>query len=392
MRIAQFTDSFLPVVDGVGRVVLNVAESLSVMGNECYVIAPMTDSGFRGGYSFEWVDFMGMKLIGQPYKLGIPEADTHFHTRMNMIELDIIHAHDPFAAGWSALSYALRRGLPLVGSFHSKYYDDFLQVTKAPSLAKAGARLVVKFYEACDEVWAVSENAAETLRCYGYTKNVVVMPNGMDIPPADPAAVTAAETAYSLGEGPLLLYVGQMNWKKNIRRILEACALLTERGTAYTLALAGQGPHAGEIADAARALGIEKQVLLTGHITDARLLRGLYQRSSLFVFPSLYDNAPMVVREAAAAGTPSVTVAGSSASEPIADGVNGLLCRDDPRDLADVLQKALSDPSALAAIGREARRTIPVSWDLICEKYIARYQRLVEDYTRRGWYRRLREP
>lgn len=391
MRIGQFSDSFLPVVDGVGRVVLNVAEHLSTMGNDCYVMAPMTDSGCRGGYPFEWVDYMGVKLMGQPYKLGVPLTDNHFHARMSMIELDILHAHDPFTAGLTAHAYARRRGLPLVGSFHSKYYDDFLQATKAQSLAKTGVKFVVDFYERCDEVWAVSENSAETLREYGYSGDVVVMPNGMDALALDPMAETAAASAFGLGEAPLLLFVGQMNWKKNIRCILEACAVLADRGVPFSLALAGQGPHTGEIADAARGLGIEKQVLLTGHITDARLLQGLYQRACLFVFPSLYDNAPMVVREAAASGTPSVTVRGSSASEPIEEGVNGLLCRDDPRDLADVLQKALSNQPLLAAMGREARRTIPISWNVVCEKYMARYQRLVEDYTRRGLYKRPRD-
>ena len=55
MKIGQFSDSFLPIVDGVGRVVYHYAMALSRKNEECYVIAPMTDTGFRGGYPFELV-------------------------------------------------------------------------------------------------------------------------------------------------------------------------------------------------------------------------------------------------------------------------------------------------------------------------------------------------
>ncbi len=54
------------------------------------------------------------------------------------------------------------------------------------------------------------------------------------------------------------------------------------------------------------SLGLNDMVIYTGHVTDTNLLDGLYTRADLLVFPSLYDNAPMVVREAAALGTPSL--------------------------------------------------------------------------------------
>ena len=59
MKILQCSDSFLPIVDGVGRVVYNYAATLGQMGHESYVCAPMADAGYRGGWPFELVDFWG---------------------------------------------------------------------------------------------------------------------------------------------------------------------------------------------------------------------------------------------------------------------------------------------------------------------------------------------
>ena len=378
LRIGQFTDTFLPIVDGVGRVALAYADTLCNMGHQVTVVAPMYDTGFRGGYPFELVDFSAKNLPGMPqYKLGEAPWDPHYRRRMKMIPLDIVHSHSPFTAGSEALRIAALRKLPLVGTFHSKYYDDFLKVTKSETLAKAATRFVVDYYERCDEVWAVGSNTADVLRSYGYEGDVQVMPNGVLLRSANPAAVEEVNRRWGLRKDPMLLFVGQMNWKKNILTVLEACAILHRQGRKYHLILAGQGPDMKEIEHKISELGLRECTHLAGHITDMNLLDGLYSRASVFAFPSLYDAAPMVVREAAVMGTPSVMVRGSTAAEVIRDGVNGYLCKDDAADLARVIDRAIGDPEALARVGEQARETIPVPWEKILIRVVERYERLI---------------
>ena len=128
------------------------------------------------------------------------------------------------------------------------------------------------------------------------------MENGTELHPLDPENAKRAAEHFSIPEGkPMLLYVGQMDWKKNILHILEAGALLHRQGLPFTLVLAGQGADAEAIRKKADALSISADTILTGHVSDAALLDGLYQRAELFVFPSLYDTFSLVLREAAAA-------------------------------------------------------------------------------------------
>ena len=378
LRIGQFTDTFLPVVDGVGRVALAYADTLCHMGHQVTVVSPMYDTGYRGGYPFELVDFQAMSLPGmKQYKQGEAPMDPHYRKRMRMIPLDIVHAHSPFTSGSEALRLASLRKLPLVGTFHSKYYDDFLKATKSEKLARVGVKFVVDFYERCDEVWAVGQATADVLHEYGYEGDIQVMPNGVMIRQADADAMADAERRWGLGRDPMILFVGQMNWKKNILTVLEACAQLHAQGTRFQLVLAGQGPDLKEIEQKIHDLGLADCTHLAGHITDSRLLDGLYARASLFAFPSLYDNAPMVVREAAVMGTPSVLVRGSSAAEIIQNGENGYLCENDPADLARMMRQVLADPEAARKIGENAKETIPVPWEKILETAVGRYERLI---------------
>lgn len=383
MRIGQFSDTFLPIVDGVGRVVYHYATALARRGEECYVIAPMSDTGFRGGYPFELVEFISRELPRQKqYSTGIPQLDTHYDARMRNVQLDIIHAHSPFIAGMEAQRLARRRGIPVIGMFHSRYYDDFYQLTKTKMLANIGVASIVNFYQRCDEVWTVSQSSKETLYDYGYVGEVVVMPNGTpDIEPSA-ARAAAAKEKYNLPDEPILLYCGQMNWKKNIQRILESCACYAQSGKPFTLVLAGQGPDVKSIHQKVDELGLTDRVRFTGHVTGEQDLYGLYENADLFVFPSLYDTSGMVVREAAAMGTPSVVVRGCATAEPIIDRQNGFLCDDTTQSLCDVLNMTLSDHAMTKEVGKSARKTIYLSWDDIAASTVERYQALIERNTK----------
>ncbi len=381
MRIAQVTDTFLPVVDGVGRVAVAYAETLSRAGHEVTVVAPLYNTGHRGGFPYELVDYTGFKVPTAPqYQTGSPILDDHYRRRMRMVELDIVHAHSPFTAGREALRLSRERGIPLVATFHSKFYDDFLKVTGSEAIAGMVVSNIVRYFKRCDEVWVVSASSGEVLRGYGYQGPMRVMTNGTAIRPGDPQAAQAVREQYHLGDLPVLLFVGQINWKKNILRILEASARLHQSGLDFRLLLAGQGSDQKEIKEKIDALGLSGKAILTGHIASTQALDALYQAATLFVFPSLYDTFSLVVREAAVMGTPSVVVAGSCAGENIQDQYNGFLCRDDAEDLARVIKEALDRPDITRQVGENARLTLPVTWETVMEQVVSRYQELICDH------------
>lgn len=378
MKIIQFTDSFIPVTDGVGSVVYQYALNMAKKGHEVYVVAPQTDTGYRGSLPFEIIDYIGFNLAKlKSYRAGVPALDANCQSRLNMIEADLIHVHTPFTAGQAGLLYALNHKVPAVGTFHSNYYDDILEMTGIELLATMGSKYVGGFYNKCDEVWAVSKSSAQTIKEYGCDRPVRVMSNGTDIVKVNASVRKELCRQYGLNGHPTLLFVGQMNWKKNIRCILLAVALLD---CDCRLVFAGSGPHEKEISALAEELGIADKVILTGFINDNTVKMALYSSADLFVFPSLYDTFGLVVREAAAVGTPSVTVRKSGAAEGIKNGVNGFLCKDDPVDLAKVIKSALGDRSNLQKIGRSAKESLPEPWEQVINSALARYQYIIRHY------------
>jgi glycosyltransferase involved in cell wall biosynthesis len=165
---------------------------------------------------------------------------------------------------------------------------------------------------------------------------------------------------------------------------LEAAVLLRKRGHSFILVFTGQGQDKEKLEKLTVERGLDK-VVFTGHITDRNLLDGLYMAASLFVFPSLYDTAGLVVREAAVMGTPSVVVKNSAPAEVITDGLNGLVCNNTAENLCDAMESYLfvmSDDER-AAIRKHARESIPLPWETVMTEVEERYKAIIAKGTRK---------
>ena len=381
MIIGQFCETYPPALDGVGRVMLAYCQTLSRLGHRCLYIAPQ-DAANTPTPEVETLLYPGLGIPGEPYRVGIPALGRDYRQAVRTIPFDLVHAHTPFLAGRAARRIARRRGIPLVATFHSKYYDDFYRVTHSRRLAQWGLKYVVSFYNTCDEVWAVNERTAEVLRGYGYRGPVSVMPNGTDPQALDDDTCRRALSRFALREGvPILLFVGQMDVKKNTHLILRACALLRDRGEDFQLVMVGAGQDLERLRALCRSLGLEDRVLFTRFLSRREETLSFYRRADLLVFPSVYDNAPMVVREAAAMGTPALLVRGSCSAEGVTHGDNGFLCEAEPESIASGILEALPDA---ARVGERARQTTPIPWADLMERVLARYRRLIDRHAERS--------
>ncbi|MBR3494116.1 MAG: glycosyltransferase [Clostridia bacterium] len=382
MIIGQFCDTFPPQVDGVGRVTLSYCQTLTAMGHETYYIAPESKDATEV-QGFPVILSASVRMPGELFRVGLPGLDMRYRKQIREVPFDIVHAQSPFLAGQEALRIARKRDIPLVSTFHSKYYDDALAKTHSEALAKMVVKWIVNLYDKCDAVWTVNNATADVLRTYGYRGNVLIMENGTNREPLDPKALERVKARMPQQKGaPLLLFVGQHNWKKNLHGVLGACALLKQRGQRFRLVTAGDGPNFDEIQEEAETLGIAQDCTFLGFMTDRAELMALYHLADLLVFPSLYDNAPMVLREAAVMSTPGLLVAGSCSAEGIHDGYNGFISpSEQAMDIADTIQRALP---LIAEVGENACRTIPVSWESIMQKVLVEYQRLLDGHVSRS--------
>ena len=391
--IGQYIDAFLPVLDGVVITVKNYAHWLSKEYCTCYVAAPDAP-GYVDQFPFEVLRFDSIPVPQKPpYRWGVPFLDSEFIMRQRELYPDLVHAHSPFATGREALRIARSRHIPLVATFHSKYYDDFLQATGSEFIASLVVDNIVSFYNQADCVWTVNSGTASTLRDYGYKGTIEIMPNGTDCPLPEDAHAARREVneRFSLAsDEKVLLYVGQHVLQKNLRMILEAVAVYRNAGGRFKMLFVGQGSAADELKRLSAELSLNDCVLFCGPEYNRDKLAAIYTRADLFVFPSLYDNAPLVVREASAAGCPPLMLRGSNAAENTQDGFNAFLCENTPQSISATMKRALEDDALRAKVSEQAKNTLVRSWQEIVSDVYTRYDAIIEEYRQRNPLRQER--
>ena len=376
-NVGLFCDVFPPVMDGVSVCMQNYARWMQQKVGGVCVVTPNVPGTDYSRLDYQVFDYFSIPVpLRHPYVTGIAEIDPTFLAKIATTRFKILHAHCPFASGMAAMHIARLQKVPLVATFHSKYRDDFARVM--PKLAvDMVIDQIIDFYERADLVWVPQESVVDVIREYGFKGHVEVMDNGSDLV-ADYPESYFVEARRRLGIAPeefVMLFVGQHIWEKNPRLIIESLARIPD--VPFRMYFVGVGYAAEGMRELVSERGLDGKVTFVGSITDRARLTDYYAASDLFLFPSLYDNAPLVVREAAALHSPSVMARDATAATILADGENGFLVENDPDRMAALLRELIHDPARVHRVGLQASKSIVRSWEDCVEEVLDRYNALL---------------
>ena len=365
-------------MDGVSVCVSNYAYWMQKMVGDIAVITPNVPGADYNNQGYDVIDFLSIPVpFRKPYVTGIAEIDPTFLKKISKSRFKIVHAHSPFGTGQAAQRIAKLQNIPCIATFHSKYRDDFERVIPEKHVVDLIIKRIISFYDKADQVWVPQASVEEVIREYGYKGKVEVVDNGSDLC-ADYPEKYFVEARESMGIGMdefVLLFVGQHIWEKNVRFIIEA--LETIRDQKFRMFFVGTGYAAEAMKELVAEKGLDRQVTFIGNITDRERIKRFYAAADLFLFPSLYDNAPLVVREAAALHTPAIMVKGSTAATILTDGENGFLIDNDLKSFESKLRELIADPDRVHRIGVQASKSIVRSWEDVVGEVLDRYNALL---------------
>ena len=381
--IGIFNDNFPPVLDGVALTAKNYADWFSRRGEQVAVITPYAPDMPQTPYPIYTYQSVPL-LMRKPYRLGLPQIDYAFHSRLQKIPFRLVHAHCPFTSGSLALKTAQKLNIPLVATFHSKYRQDFERAIPSAYIVDTVIKHIIAFYEKAYEVWIPQASVEPTLREYGYKGRVTVVENGNDLLTTDQQLAAIRRQMRDIlhigANETMFLYVGQHIWEKNIGFSLDALAKIKEQP--FKMYMIGTGYAVEGIRHKIRDLQLEDKVVMVGVIRDRELLKRYYAAADLFLFPSLYDTDGIVIHEAAALQTPSVLLSGSTASTNISDRKTGFLTPNNADAYAQLLKYCINHPDELRAVGLRASRTIARPWEDVAREVLERYKVICERYKR----------
>jgi glycosyltransferase involved in cell wall biosynthesis len=304
-------------------------------------------SGFRGGRRLAEADGMRIHRAGGRHTFSLA-APRYFRRRLASTPWDVVvedlNKVPLFAPLWAPG--------PLVLLVHHLFGATAFREASLPLAATTWLleRPLPRVYRGLP-VQAVSESTADDLVARGLRReDIEVIHNGVDL-----THLTPGPPGGRLGE-PTFLYLGRLKRYKRVDLVLQAVALLRDRGLDVRLRIAGRGGDEGRLRAVTRGLGLGARVTFEGFVTEERkreLLRGCWST----VLASPKEGWGITNVEAAACGTPAVAADAPGLRESVRDGVTGLLFPEgDAGALADALGRLASAPAAVEAMGAAARR------------------------------------
>jgi glycosyltransferase involved in cell wall biosynthesis len=143
---------------------------------------------------------------------------------------------------------------------------------------------------------------------------------------------------------------------------------------------AGQGYAEKGLRSLVSEMHMDSDVSFLGLVLDRELLKSLFARANLFLFPSLYDTSGIVIQEAAAMRCPTLVLKNANAAEGIIDCYNGFLSENDEYAYAQKIKKIILNKDMLIEVGKTARYTIYKNWETVLEEVKERYIDIINTY------------
>ncbi|HEV8578102.1 MAG TPA: glycosyltransferase family 1 protein [Thermoanaerobaculia bacterium] len=386
LRLALFTDTFLPQLNGVTRTLDRLVAAVRERGGEALTWtttdpAAVVDPGVRRLAS---VPFWAYPQL----RLAVPGA-APVTRELRRFAPTLVHAATPFGVGLAGRAAAHRLGLPLVSSYHTSF-SAYAQFYGLGTLSGLGWSYLRWFHNGGLRTYCPTRAVQRELRAHGL-KRTRLWARGVDDRYFHPA-YRSQELRQRLGaddEALVIIYVGRLAPEKGLDVALAAMnAAARQSPRRLVFAFAGDGPYAA----ACRAQAPPGSVFL-GRI-EGEALSAFYASADLFVFPSATDTFGNVLLEAMASRLPIVAADAPPTRELLGDGEHGMLVPPgDPLALAQAMLDLAADPARrdrLAARGlEEAARH---SWDAIFDGLVGDYLEVTGRPARLRWRSRARRP
>ncbi|MEK0430235.1 MAG: hypothetical protein RL139_39 [Gemmatimonadota bacterium] len=366
LRLALFTDTYTPQVNGVARTLDHLVRAIEARGGAVHVetvampgAAPAPQ--VRRAASVPFWAYPELRVAA-------PSAGAA-ERRLARFAPTLVHAATPFGVGLAGRGAARRRGVPMVTSYHTTF-ADYLAHYRLGALDHLVWPFLRWFHNSGRRTFVPSETIRRELAWQGFD-GLRLWSRGVDTTRFAPVHRDATMRG-AMGAGPedfVVAYVGRLAPEKRVPAVLDAVRLLQARfGPRVRLAIAGDGP------DRQQLQRLAPPGTWFAGMLEGRALSAFYASSDAFAFASDTETFGNVVLEAMASGVP-VVAPDRGATTEFAHARSALLFpAAAPEALAGQLARLLMDPALRLALSRLGRAEAESrSWDAV-------WDRLVEDY------------
>ncbi|ENH96809.1 group 1 glycosyltransferase [Gracilibacillus halophilus YIM-C55.5] len=373
MKIALFTDTYTPEVNGVAQTLSQLTRYLDASDHQYIVITPK----FAMGRSKHEPPIYPQSSFPFPLyrdcRLSLPSM-RKIRQLLHNFQPDIIHIATPFTIGITGLFYAKRFDIPMIASYHTNF-DQYLSYYHLSWLSKPIWRYMEWFHQSMEKIFVPSESTWEELSQHQF-HHLKIWKRGIDqsiFYPNDHKQ--PIRNKYQIKEKFVLCYAGRLAPEKNTTILAYLFQNIpTEWQEDIHWLIAGDGPDMPLLKKHA-----PPHATFTGFLPHDQLAE-VYSVSDLMIFPSETETFGNVVLEALACGTPVIGANAGGVKHLIQHRLTGILCsKGKPTEYVRAIIELFHHPEWLSQLSdRSVRYTELLGWQHRCEELLTAYQEVIE--------------
>jgi glycosyltransferase involved in cell wall biosynthesis len=370
MKIAIFTETFLPKIDGIVTRLRHTVEYLQQKENQVLIFCP--DGGLTEYKGAEIYGVSGIPLPMYPeLKLAFPRPS--LKTKLMEFKPDLIHVVNPAVLGAGGIYYAKQLNIPLVASYHT-HLPQYLKHYGFGALEGVLWELLKLAHNQAQLNLCTSTAMVKELTNHGIER-VDLWQRGVDTQMFQPHLTSAKmrnRLSQNKPDAPLLLYVGRLSAEKQIEEIKPILEAIPQA----CLALVGNGPHRETLEKYFQGTATN----FVGYLQGVELATA-FASADAFIFPSRTETLGLVLLEAMAAGCPVVAANSGGIPDIVTDGVNGYLFEpEDPQGAIFATKRLLEAKSEKETLRQNARiEAEKWGWDQATDQLINYYTQCLNE-------------
>lgn len=377
MKIAIFSDTFYPDINGVAQTLKKFTNYLEEQHISYKVFAPNPASN-------EYVSDHIHRLKSRSFFL-YPECRLAFpnfiqvKSEIEQFSPDLIHVATPFTVGLCGLYFAKKYNIPLVGSYHTDF-NDYLHFYDLEFLTNPLWKYMKWFHNPFKKLFVPSIDTLEKLKNRGF-RNLEIFPRGVDCQLYHPNySKEDVFNRYGISKRFLLTYVGRLAPEKDLKTLMiVANSLPPEMNKQVHWLIAGDGPLFEELQQSALP-----NMTFTGYLKGTGLAE-VYSATDLFIFPSPTETFGNVALEALASGTPVIGANAGGVKHIISNGVTGQLCEPgNTEEFVNRIGQLLGNAPFRHQMSLNARKyALTQRWDQIFDDLLNQYSEVIDEPSKK---------
>ena len=384
MRIAIFSDTYTPDINGVATSTKILKDELINHGHEVLVVTSElpSDSDYDDDPNDNILRVPGLEIQAL---YGYRACNIYSFKGMKEIKsmnIEVIHVQTEFGIGIFGRIVGEALNIPVVYTYHTmwadySHYVNPINSTAIDGLIKKAITRISKFYgDKSAELIVPSIKTKEALEKYGLHKNMHIIPTGLELDKFDPKnkddkLINQIKEKYGIKDQFIVTFLGRIAKEKSIDVLIDAMKEIVKENDNILCLIVGGGPYLDELKELVKDDQIEKYIIFTGPKLSQEV-PSYYHLSNVFVSASVTETQGLTYIEAMASGIPAVARYDQNLENVIIDGVNGYFFKETNELVSILLNMMNSDCSKMA---REAYlHAMKFSSEVFYEKVIDVYK------------------